>query len=163
MDMHTTNLGSVPDAVVDQPVVMLVDDSEMYRRRTAAEIEACGYTVLEASDGQQALIASRDVRPDVFVTDLQMPHIDGLQLCRALRELRAFDDVPLVVSTASPNDDSRVTEIDQIAGLTLVHKPIDGYELAALLDELLLTQVSLSGSRQTAAVPVHGEAVTQSA
>lgn len=149
---HTTSKPAEP-IIGEDRVVLLVDDNPRFVHRVSLELEACGYVVLTASDGSDALLSMRDIRPDAVVSDLQMPGMDGLQLCRALRELHAFDSVPLVICTSTPRDDSRVRAAMAVPDVLVVHKPMDGYELADVLDDVLAADVELDGTPARSASP----------
>ena len=106
--------------------------------------------MLCAADGVEALEIVRDIRPDAVVTDLEMPRLDGLSFCRSLRELRAFDAVPLVLCTHSQVDDDRCRQARILVGLTVVHKPIEMHEIVALVEDLLEVEiVAIPGLRVT--------------
>ena len=130
-------------------LVLLVDDNASFRDRVERELRAEGYDTLAAASGSSALDIARDILPAAVVTDLEMPGLDGLGLCRTLRELRAFDAVPLILCTAAAADDERVVAAGEVPGVTVTHKPIDGTDLADLLDELLgIPARSLQGMPQ---------------
>ncbi len=120
-----------------RPLALLVDDNDRFRDRIERELGSEGFDVLAAASGDAALEIVRDIRPDVVVSDLEMPGLDGLHFCRMLRELRAFDAVPLILCTHAEAYDDRVREARLLVGVTVVHKPIDGYELGAVLEDLL--------------------------
>jgi DNA-binding response OmpR family regulator len=99
-----------PSFRVRPPLVLLVEDSadmRLYMRADLAE----HYRVLEAAEGQQALALARERLPDVIVTDLMMPVMDGLELCRRLRRDELTRQIPVIILTA------RQAEEDQIRGL----------------------------------------------
>ena len=118
-------------------VLVIADDNDSFRTRLSAELRHLGFAILEARDGEEALAIMRDIRPDALITDLEMPGLDGLSVCRTLRELRAFDSMPLILCTAAPRDDDRVVATKILVGTTIVQKPVDGAELAAIVEDLL--------------------------
>ena len=92
-----------------------------------------GHRVLSAADGLQGLQMAGEARPDLVVLDLMLPELDGLEVCRRLRE---SSDVPVIMLTA------RVDEADRLAGLDLgaddyVTKPFSPKELAARVRAVL--------------------------
>ena len=92
-----------------------------------------GHKVVAAADGLEGLQAAARVRPDLVVLDLMLPGLDGMQVCRKLRE---SSDVPVIMLTA------RVDETDRLAGLDLgaddyVTKPFSPRELAARVRAVL--------------------------
>jgi two-component system NtrC family response regulator len=89
------------------PRLLLVEDDAAVRRSLEETLRECGYDVSTAEHAEQALARLRDVDPDVVLTDVRMPGMDGIALLRVLRErvpgtdvivMTAFDDMPTVVS-----------------------------------------------------------------
>ena len=118
-------------------LVVIADDNDGFRSRISNELRDLGYAILEARDGLETLGILRDIRPDALITDLEMPELDGLGVCRTLRELRAFDSMPLILCTAAPRDDDRVVATKILVGTTIVQKPVEAAELAAIVEDLL--------------------------
>ena len=121
-------------AVQARPTVALVVDDEPKIRDLARRyLEADGFQVLEAADGEAALTVMAETEPDIVVTDIMMPVLNGLEL---LRQIRLTSSVPVVMLTA------RDDEIDKVLALTTgaddyVTKPFGGRELAARLRAIL--------------------------
>jgi two-component system, OmpR family, response regulator MprA len=80
--------------------ILLVDDDEAFRAVTAVALESAGYAVREAADGYAALEAMRRDRPDLVISDLSMPGIDGREFCRRVRATPQFDGVRLLILSA---------------------------------------------------------------
>ncbi len=80
--------------------ILLVDDERPLRIAIRRVLEAKGHQVVEAQDGREAIRLCDTERPDLVVTDLQMPEIDGLDLLLALHKLRP--NIPLIVMTGVP-------------------------------------------------------------
>jgi DNA-binding response OmpR family regulator len=80
-----------------QITVLVVDDEPKLRRLVRQILEAAGFAVLEARDGQQAVETVAERRPDLVLLDVMMPRLDGMEACR---RIRAFSDVPVVMVTA---------------------------------------------------------------
>jgi DNA-binding response OmpR family regulator len=139
--IDTDLLRSVPQTI------LVVDDDDRFVRRTSAHLEARGFATLTAADGRTALRMCRDIRPDLICSDLQMPELDGLQLGRALRELRAYDQVPIILCTAAPRDDERVVQFARLTDIQVVHKPITPEELGDVVEDRLDSSLELRGHR----------------
>ena len=77
-------------------VVLLVDDSPDNRAMYAAVLELSGYHVIEASDGQDALVRARECRPDAIVMDVILPVLDGCEATRALRADPVTRDIHVI-------------------------------------------------------------------
>ena len=89
-------------------VILVVDDEPRYVRWITVNLRASGYRVLTASDGQAALEAAAAERPDLVLLDIGLPLMDGLEVCRRIRE---FSTVPIIMLTA------KAAEADKVAGL----------------------------------------------
>ena len=79
--------------------VLVVDDDETTRMICCATLEGCGFEVFEADDGQSGLEEFQRAHPDIVLLDLEMPHVDGFELCRRLRTLPQAQHIPLVIMT----------------------------------------------------------------
>ncbi len=64
---------------------MIVDDNETNRDILEARLTANGYEVLHAGDGEEALAAAKEHRPDLILLDVMMPKLDGIEVCRRLK------------------------------------------------------------------------------
>jgi DNA-binding response OmpR family regulator len=125
----------------DVTTVLVVDDNpdlRRYVRRHLIEGGASGrgYRVVEAADGEGALAAVRARLPDLVVSDVMMPQLDGVRLLEALRADPETDFLPVILLTA------RAEAEDRLAGLGLgaddyVTKPFDARELVARVDNLI--------------------------
>jgi len=80
--------------------VLLADDEAHVRLILARRFEALGCEVRQAADGEQALMLARQDAPDLVITDVQMPHMSGVEFALALRTLPACKDIPILMLTA---------------------------------------------------------------
>ena len=113
--------------------ILVVDDEAKIVKLVRTYLEQSGFVVVEASDGQTALIQARREKPDLVVLDLGLPGIDGLEVARILRRER---DTPIIMLTA------RIEDTDKIVGLELgaddyVTKPFNPRELVARVRAVL--------------------------
>jgi len=90
------------------PCVLVVDDASEIRRAHSNLLESSGMEVFTADNGATALEAVRRLVPDVVVTDLDMPVMDGLDLCRRLRSDEATRSVVVVVVTGDAREQSEI-------------------------------------------------------
>jgi DNA-binding response OmpR family regulator len=88
--------------------LLLVEDDVTLRETLALNLRNAGYEVVTAGDGLAALEAARQREPDLVLLDLMLPELDGLTVCRAIRE---FSQTPIIILTA------RTGELDKIVGL----------------------------------------------
>jgi CheY-like chemotaxis protein len=84
-------------------LALVVDDSMLIRHTVCRFLEARGFTVKTATDGSAALEALKTIRPDLILTDLQMPRLSGYQLIDALKANEDTADIPVIVLAAKPD------------------------------------------------------------
>jgi two-component system alkaline phosphatase synthesis response regulator PhoP len=114
-------------------LILVVDDEPKISKLARDYLEKSGFGVVTAGDGATALAAFRHEKPDLVVLDLNLPGMDGLDVCRALRR---ESDVPIIMLTA------RVEEMDRLIGLELgaddyISKPFSPRELVARVRAVL--------------------------
>src|SRR5512140_669474 len=90
--------------------ILVVDDEAKIVKLVRSYLEQSGFAVVEAGDGQTALIQARREKPDLVILDLGLPGIDGLEVARILRR---EGNVPIIMLTA------RIEDTDKIVGLEL--------------------------------------------
>lgn len=108
--------------------VLIVDDSKMVRMMVRQALETDQYAVVEACDGREALDLTDRLTPDLIVTDINMPEMDGLSLIRALRERPGFRLTPMLVLSTEAGDNIKQNGKDAGATGWLV-KPFDPDQL----------------------------------
>ena len=107
--------------------VLVVDDDVNTVELVKLYLERDGYKVLTAYDGVEALRLAREGHPDLVVLDLMLPGMDGLGVCRTLRN---ESDVPIIMLTAKTTEQDRLTGLD-LGADDYVAKPFSPRELAA--------------------------------
>lgn len=107
--------------------ILVVDDERQITRVLSRGLTTKGYDVHVAADGEAALQTFNDWHPDLIITDLSMPIINGLELCR---RLRAFSDVPIIVLSVKGEERAKVEALDAGAD-DYVTKPFGIDELLA--------------------------------
>jgi CheY-like chemotaxis protein len=88
-----------PDEVV-RPLVLLVDDEPDIRRMAALEIQALGYGLVVARNGEEGLDLARRFKPDLVLSDALMPRMDGREMCRLIKEDPELAEIKVVVMTS---------------------------------------------------------------
>jgi two-component system, OmpR family, alkaline phosphatase synthesis response regulator PhoP len=114
-------------------LILVVDDEPKIVRLARDYLEQSGFRVLPSNDGLSALAAARQEKPDLIVLDLNLPGMDGIDVCRALRR---ESSVPIIMLTA------RVEETDRLIGLEVgaddyISKPFSPRELVARVRAVL--------------------------
>ena len=110
------------------PTILVVDDYEDTRVMIRSTLEARGYRVLEATNGEEAVEAARHECPDLILMDLNMPHMDGLEASRRIRECKELcQSAPILAITAF--DTYGMEEAALEAGCNgYIRKPLDTEE-----------------------------------
>jgi DNA-binding response OmpR family regulator len=111
----------------DRVRVLVVDDEPRYVRAIQVNLEASGYEVLAARNGQTAIELAASEAPDLILLDIRMPGLDGYEVCRRIRE---FSAVPIIMLTAMAEDADKVKGLD-IGADDYVTKPFSADELLA--------------------------------
>ena len=115
-------------------VGLVVDDDPHMRRLLSEALRRGGICVLEAKSGREALKLTQTAVPHFVVTDLDMPDVDGLELCRRLRQLAATSNVPIVVvsgAAAAMKDHATAAGCDVVLAKPVFSGPAAGNDSAA--------------------------------
>jgi two-component system KDP operon response regulator KdpE len=107
--------------------VLVVDDEPQITRVLRTVLTSQGYQVLTAAEGESALSSFAEWRPELVITDLYMPHMDGLELCK---RIRAMSNVPIIVLSVKGEERTKVEALDSGAD-DYVTKPFGTDELLA--------------------------------
>jgi len=107
--------------------VLVVDDEPQITRVLKTVLSSQGYDVRTASEGERALVDFREFQPELVITDLYMPHMDGVELCRRIRETSS---VPIIVLSVKGEERTKVEALDSGAD-DYVTKPFGIDELMA--------------------------------
>src|SRR5205809_4169477 len=114
-------------AVAEKSRVLIVDDEPQITRVLKTVLTSQGYQVRTASEGESALANFTEWRPELVITDLYMPHMDGIELCR---RIRAQSNVPIIVLSVKGEEGTKVEALDSGAD-DYVTKPFGTDELLA--------------------------------
>jgi two-component system KDP operon response regulator KdpE len=107
--------------------ILVVDDESQITRVLRTSLSSHGYDIRVANDGEAALEIMKDWSPDLVITDLAMPNMEGLELCR---RLRAKTQIPIIVLSVRGEEQTKVEALDAGAD-DYVTKPFDMRELLA--------------------------------
>lgn len=114
----------------EQPVVLVVEDEPAQREVLSYNLEAEGFRVARAEDGEQALLVAQEEAPDIILLDWMLPNVSGIEVCRRLKTRPETRAVPVIMLSA------RAEEVDKVRGLETgaddyVVKPYSVIELMA--------------------------------
>lgn len=116
--------------------LLIVDDELLVRRVMTRALAKPGRRIVGVSSGEAALAACRRVRPDLIVADVMMPGMDGVDLCRRLREQQSTRSVPILIVTCLASPQIEGEGLARRADACLA-KPFQTKELAARVEALL--------------------------
>jgi two-component system response regulator ResD len=118
---------------MDKPTILLIEDHDPDRRMITAALAREGYEVVHAGRGEEGLELLDEIQPDLILLDLMLPGMDGLEVCRRLRNRT---ETPIIMVTG------RDDEVDKVVGLEMgaddyITKPYGARELVARVRALL--------------------------
>ena len=116
--------------------ILVVDDEPSIVELVRFTLEDADVRVVEASDGAEALVLARRVKPDLVLLDVQMPRLNGLEVCRQLRREPSFARTPIIMLTAAGQQADRARGLGAGADEYLT-KPFSPLALLALVEALL--------------------------
>jgi CheY-like chemotaxis protein len=117
--------------------ILVVDDYVVTQRVLSTQLRKGGYEVTTASSGFEALTYLNEGLFDLAIIDIAMPEMDGITLLKTLRQQARFQNLPVVMLTASVLDEDRIRA--QTAGATdFLTKPISSWELLAVVEHQLV-------------------------
>ena len=120
----------------DSPLILVVDDESHIRHVVRLKLQNAGYEVITASDGEEGLAAALEHRPNLVITDFQMPFMDGLELCNQLKAHPATCHIPAIMLTArghslefEPGQQTNIVEV--------LTKPFSSREVVQRVHQLI--------------------------
>jgi len=116
-----------------RPKVLIADDDESLRRLISEVLPRHKFEVYEAADGYQTLETVKNLQPDIVLLDIMMPGIDGLEICRAMRDNPHTRNIPVIMLTAKAQVQDKLDGIESGAD-DYITKPFDPVELQARID-----------------------------
>lgn len=120
--------------------LLLCDDEIHILRAAEFKLSRAGFEVRCANDGQEAWEAIQQRRPDMLITDCQMPRMNGFELCQHVRSVEALHDLPIVMLTAKGFELSQQELADRWNVVRLLNKPFSPRELLQLVVDTLARQ-----------------------
>ena len=116
--------------------ILVVDDEIQLVEMVKLRLQANGYIVLTAGDGQEALEKARKEKPDLIILDLMLPKIDGYKVCRMLKFDKIYKAIPIIIFTAKAQQKDE--ELGKEMGAdAYIAKPFEPEVLLEKMKELL--------------------------
>ena len=122
--------------MTDSPHVLICDDDTLVIELVQFRLEAKGFQVAIAEDGEEALRKASDIRPSLIVLDAMMPKLDGFNVLSTLKSDAALKDIPVIMLTARKGDKDIVSALEKGAEDYMV-KPFIPDELIARVSRIL--------------------------
>ena len=123
--------------------ILIVDDNKAIRKILGELLNPMGVNVIEACNGVEAKKKIQETIPDVVITDLIMPEMNGYQLCRWIKTNPSTKDVPVVICSTKGEDHDRYWGMKQGADAYLI-KPFQGIDLLRTIQGLLRKNSSIN-------------------
>jgi two-component system cell cycle response regulator DivK len=117
--------------------ILIVEDNPQNMRLIEMALSAESYTLLEATNGEEALEVAKKERPDLIIMDIQLPKMSGLEVTRKLREIPEFSRTPIIAITAYAMKGDKEKALDAGCNAYL-SKPISARDLPNLIAKMLL-------------------------
>lgn len=115
--------------------ILIVDDSPSVRRMVSMTLKGAGYTVVEADDGRTALTVAQQSRPDIVITDQNMPNLDGIGFIKAFRALPQAAGVP-VIFLSTETAEAVKQQARAVGAIGWMTKPFDDQKLLSVVSRV---------------------------
>ena len=119
----------------NKPSILIVDDSEDVRKYLSSLLDS-NYKISEAENGEEGIIAARENMPDLIISDVMMPSMDGIEFCRRIKSEWQTSDIPVILLTAKASAESKIEGLE-IGADDYLTKPFDSKELFTRIKNLL--------------------------
>jgi DNA-binding response OmpR family regulator len=119
--------------------ILVAEDSQTQAEQLSSYLRTWGFDVTAAKDGRQALALALQTKPDMIITDVIMPEMDGYELCKEIKSLPALKEVPVVLLTSLSGSQDIVRGLECGAD-SFIRKPYDENYLVSRV-EYILTNV----------------------
>jgi signal transduction histidine kinase/DNA-binding response OmpR family regulator/ligand-binding sensor domain-containing protein len=131
----------IPDIIGENKLALLVEDNEDLRAIIKAELDK-SYRVIEAPNGKEGLVLAIEKNPDIIITDVMMPLMNGKELCKIIKSNIKTSHIPVVMITALGDVEDKVEGLD-VGADAYVEKPFSIEVLKATINNLLRTRRAL--------------------
>jgi adenylate cyclase len=116
--------------------ILVVDDEPELADMVKMRLEATGYEVITANDGQEGLDRAKAEKPDLIILDLMLPKIDGYKVCGLLKNDARYSKIPIIIFSARAQQED-VTMGEEVGANAYITKPFEPKVLLSKIGELL--------------------------
>ncbi len=120
----------------DKKCVLVIDDERDLVETVSFRLQAAGYEVVPAYDGQDGLEKARSLKPNLIILDLMLPKMDGYKVCRLLKFDEKHKSIPIIMFTARAQDSDRQMGMD-VGADAYITKPFESQALLEKIKELI--------------------------
>ena len=113
-----------------QPLILIVDDTVKNLQILGTILKEENYKIAVANNGNQAILAANEIKPDLILLDVMMPELDGFETCKKLKSLSETKDIPIIFLTAKVETED-IIEGFKAGAVDYITKPFNSYELKA--------------------------------
>lgn len=124
--------------------ILIVDDNKDSRRLLETTFTQAGYAVSEAENGIMALKAIKREIPDLIISDILMPELDGFKLCKEIKRDHDLKHIPFIIYTAAYVDSKYESFAKSIGAAKFIIKPIEMNEFLIIVNEVLRKDKNLA-------------------
>ena len=117
--------------------ILIVDDDPNILELLEVNLCSAGYDVYKATDGREGLCSVEENEPHAIVLDVMMPHVDGWELCKVLRDDPFFRDIKIILLTARDSERDKMIGKNILEANEYMTKPFEVDELLKVLERLL--------------------------
>lgn len=119
------------------PRIMIVDDVTAIRQIVNKVFQDVGYQVTEAARGEEALDLAKIKRVHLVITDVEMPGMSGLELIKALRELKTYKTIPILILARDASDEN-IKKAAALGASGFIEKPFTPERLLSVVNQVLV-------------------------
>jgi DNA-binding response OmpR family regulator len=116
--------------------ILVIDDSPTVGSTVGWILNDYGYKIKVVSDGLSALNALHVLKPDLILLDIKLPHVDGIELCKMIRQKMAYSSVPIVMLSGLSSE-SDIERARQAGANNYIVKPVDDKKLLGIVQQEL--------------------------
>jgi len=117
--------------------IIFVDDEIFMRELWKRILTEEGYDVFTAATAEECLEIAEKEKPDLIISDILMPHMDGLELCEEIRKRESMCDIPIILITGVFKDLAFRSRVDSSTADAFILKPLDEQQLLSKIQELI--------------------------
>lgn len=119
-----------------QKTILIADDQAGQRAVLDMLLSLDGYLVIAKEDGREAIEYLKENTPSLVILDVNMPHVNGIEICARIKRISRFNTVPVIILT-SAKDENTLTSAKMAKADMVISKPLEGKDFRATVKELL--------------------------